>query len=222
MAQTLLAAVNAILRRTSNIAGDAGALSSLTDSPRQVLIDISVQVVNEGLIDLYATSEMAMPNEQAESTLTLVTSTRAYTLASDLVQLHWPMIDKTNNQYLGEYPGGYDAMLLQDPEQDDTGLPMFAAIRPTDGKFHIDRAPTSIENGRIYTYQYDKSLILSVAASTVPFNDSVFNMMVPVWVQLFKRERQNQFDGELYRKSLGVASALLSQKQARTSYNPRG
>lgn len=221
MAKTLLNCVNEILKRTSNIAGDAGALSSLTDSPRQVLIDLSVQVVNEGIDDLYAATDIAQPSEQAESTLTLVTSTRAYTLASDLIQIRYPMIDRTNNQYIGEYPGGYNAMLLQDPEQDDTGLPMFGAFRATDGKFFLDRAPTSVENGRIYYYQYDKNLALTVAASTVPFNDAVFRAMVPVWVQLFKRERQNDFDGDLYRLNVGRASALLSQKQARTSYNPR-
>lgn len=222
MAKTLLNCVNEILKRTSDIAGDAGALSSLTDSPRQVLIDLAVQVVNEGIDEVYTTSNTAMPNEQASSTITLATGTRAYALASDLVQLRWPFIDRTNNQYLTDYPGGYNAMLVADPEQDDTGLPHYGAIRPTDGFIHLDRAPTSAENGRVYTYQYDKNLALTVAASTVPFSDAVFRAMVPVWVQLFKRERKNQFDGELYRLNLGRASALLTQKQARTSYNPRG
>jgi hypothetical protein len=222
MAKTLLQSINEILKRTSDIAGDAGALSSLTDSPRQVIIDLAVQVVNEGIDELYSTSSIAMPNEQAQSTITLVTATRAYALASDLVQLRWPFIDKTNNQYLTEYPGGYAAMLVADPEQDDDGLPHYGAIRPTDGFLHLDRAPNSEDNGKVYTYQYDKNLALTVAASTVPFNDAIFRAMVPVWVQLFKRERKNQFDTELYRLNLGRASALLSQKQARDSYNPRG
>ena len=219
--KTLLNCVNEILKRTSDIAGDAGALSSLTDSPRQVLIDLAVQVVNEGIDKLYTTAEIAQPNEQSSGSMTLVTSTRAYTLASDLIQLRFPMIDRTNNQYIGEYPGGYNAMLIADPEQDDTGLPMFGAFRTTDGLFYVDRAPTSVENGRIYTYQYDKNLALTVAASTVPFNDAVFRAMVPVWVQLFKRERKNQFDTDLYRLNVGQASALLSQKLPRTDYSPR-
>lgn len=221
MAKTLLNSVNEILKRVSVISGDAGALTSLADSPRQVAIDIAVQVVNEGIDDLYAVTDIAHPNEQAESTMTLVTSTRAYTLASDLIQLRYPMIDKTNNQYIGEYPGGYNALLIADPEQDDTGLPMYGAFRPTDGKFYLDRAPTSVENGRVYTYQYDKNLALSILTDTVPFNDAVFRAMVPSWVQLWKRERQNEFDAGLYRASVGRAAALLSQKQPRTSYSPR-
>ena len=221
MAKTLLNCVNEIFKRTSLIAGDAGLLTSLTDSARQVSIDQAMQVVNEGIINLFSVSNVAMANEQAESTLTLVAGTRAYTLASDLVQLRWPFIDKTNNQYLQEYPGGYNAMLQGDPEQNDTGLPHYGAIRATDGKMHLDRAPTSVEAGRVYTYQYDKSLLLTLAASTVPFSDTVFFTMVPAWVQLFKREKRGEFDETLYNQQLGVASRLLTQKQMRTSYGSR-
>lgn len=216
--KTLLNSVNEVLKRVGVIAGDAGALSSLTDSARQVFIDTAVQVINEGITDIYATSGIAHPNEQAESTMTLVTATRAYTLASDLVQLRFPMRDKTNNQRIYEYPGGYNAMLDGDPEQDDTGLPMYGAFRATDGKFHLDRAPTSVENGRVYTYQYDKSLLLTAAANTVPFNDTVWTKMVPVWSQLWRRDRQNSFDAAIYKTNLGIAAGYLSQKQPRDNY----
>jgi len=219
--KTLLNGVNEILTRVSVIAGDAGLLTSLTDSPRQVHIDVAKQVINEGIDDLYAVTNIAQPNEQAESTLVLVTGTRAYTLATDLIQIRFPMIDRTNNQTISEYPGGYNDMLNGDPEQDDTGLPQYGAFRPTDGKFFLDCAPTAENNGRTYYYQYDKNLALSILTDTVPFNDAVFRAMVPAWVQLWKRERRNEFDEALYRLSIGRASALLSQRQARDSYAPR-
>lgn len=221
MAKTALDAVNAILRRSSIIAGDSGELTTLTDSARQVSIDIAMQVINEGIGELYSTSELALPNQQAESTVTLVTGTRAYSLHADLVRLHWPLIDKTNSQFMVEYPGGYDAMLSGDLEQDDTGLPYYATIRPTDGKLHVDRAPTSVENGRVYTYQYDKTLRLTTAAGTVPFNNDIFDAMVPAWVQLFKRDRRSEFDEGLYHLSVGRASRLLTQKPVRSSYSNR-
>lgn len=221
MAKTLLNSVNEILKRTGIIAGDAGALTTLTDSARQVAIDQCVQVVNEGIDDVYSVSATPLPNEQAQSTITLTTNTRNYALAADLVQLRYPLIDKTNTQFLYDYPGGYNAMLLGDPEQDDTGLPHYAAIRPTDGQLYLDRAPTSVENGKVYTYQYDKNFGLSTAAATVPFGDAVFRAMVPAWVQLFKREHRNEFDGALYRASLGRAGVLLTQRQPRTDYCPR-
>lgn len=222
MAKTLLNGVNEILKRVGIIAGDAGVLTSLTDSSRQTSIDACVQVINEGITEVFTVSEKPMPQEQKEGTVTLVTATRAYSLASDLVQLRWPMIDKTNSQMLYEYPGGYNAMLRGDLEQDDTGLPMYGTIRPTDFKLYVDRAPTSVENGRIYTYQYDRDLVLALAADVMPFTDAVFRSMVPAWVQLWKREKRNEFDGDLFKHSLGTASRILSGLQPRTSYNPRG
>lgn len=219
--KTLLNSTNEVLKRVGIIAGDAGALASLTDSARQVSIDVAVQVINEGITDLYAQANIALPSGQGENTLTLVTSTRAYSLQTDVVQLRYPLIDKTNSQRIHEFPGGYNAILNADPEQDDTGLPTYGAIRPTDGKFFLDRAPTSAENGRVYTYQYDKALLLTLAADTVPFNDTVHGKMVPVWAQLWRRDRQNSFDNGLYRTNLGVAAQLLTMKLPRETWGSR-
>ena len=221
MPKSLLQSVNEILRRTGVVAGDAGLLTTLADTARQVSIDQAVQVVNEGIDELYSTAEVAMPNEQNEGTLTLVAGTRFYTLNAALVQLRWPMIDRENTQFLYQYPGGLNAMLLADPELDDTGLPYYGAIRPYDSALQLDRTPTSVEAGRIYRYQYDKTLELTIAGSLVPFNDTVFRAMVPAWVQLFKRERRGEFDEALYKLSVGRASRLLTQQQMRTHYNPR-
>jgi hypothetical protein len=221
MAKTLLNAVNEILRRVGMVQGDDALLTSLAVSARQRSIDIAVQVVNEGIDELYSTTNQPQPNAQASSTVTLVSSQRAYTLATDLVRLRWPMIDTTNTQFLYEYPGGYDDLLLLDPEQDDTGLPFYAAIRPTDGKLHLDRTPTSAEDGRIYTYQYDKDVSLTNAEDTVPFGNAVFRAMVPAWVQLWKREQNNEFDGDLFKANIGRASRLMTQAQPRDDYWPR-
>lgn len=221
MAKTLLNSVNETLKRNGLITSDAGALSSLTSSAIQRDIDICIQVINEGVVQLYAATDKPMPNEQAESTVTLVAGTRAYSLASDLVQMRWPLIDKTNSQFITEYPGGYNRMLQLDPEQDDTGLPFWGAIRATDGKLYLDRAPTSDDAGKIYTYQYDKSLLMDEAADTVPFGDEVFTLMVPVWAHLWKRERRKEFDADLFGRALGAAALLLTKQQPRTSYNPR-
>jgi hypothetical protein len=221
MAKTLLNAVNEILRRVGMVQGDDSLLTSLAVSARQRSIDIAVQVVNEGIDELYSTTDIPQPNGQAESTITLVSSQRTYTLASDLVRIRWPFVDETNTQFLYPALGGYNDLLLLDPEQDDTGLPMFAAIRPTDGLLYLDRTPTSVEDGRIYTYQYDADLSLSDAGDTVPFNDAVFRAMVPAWVQLWKREQNNEFDGDLFKVDIGRAARLLTKAQPRTDYSPR-
>lgn len=221
MAKQLLDAVNEILKRTNIIAGDASALTSLVDSSNQHHIDIAVQVVNEGIGELYTLTANPLPNEQAESTITLVNGQREYSLASDLVHLRWPMIDKTNTQFLYEFPGGYDAMLILDPEQNDTGLPPWGAISPVNGKLHVSHAPTTVEAGRVYTYQYDKDLGMVNATDTVPFNNACFRHMVPAWVQLWKRESRNEFDKPLFDKALGLAAKYLAEEEPRQSYSPR-
>lgn len=228
--KTLLNGVNEILKRVQIIAGDSGALTSLTDSARQHHVDVAVQVTNEAILKLYTDYGIALPDSQASSTITLASGTRDYSLASDLVQLR-PVIvgadkkalaiDRTNSQYIWEMPGGYDALLAIDLEQDDTGLPQWGAIDPTDGTFYLDRAPTSVEAGRVYTYQYDKSLLITTAAATYPFNDDVFTAMVPAWVQLWKRESRNEFDGSLFSEAMADAARMLSKKLPRTSWSPR-
>jgi hypothetical protein len=219
--KTLLNSVNDILKRVGIIAGDAGVLTSLTDSARQVHIDQAIQVINEGIDELLSTTSKPVATEQKEATVTILTGVRAYSLATDLSQLRWPLIDKTNGQLITEYPGGYNAMLLADMEQDDTGLPRFAAIRATDGKLHVDRAPTSAENGRVYTYQYDKDTVLSAAADEVPFLNPVYRAMVPAWVELWNRSARNTFDKDLFRIHIGRAARLATQGQASNTWSPR-
>lgn len=221
MSHTLLDGVNEVLKRVAMIHGDAGELTSLTSQSRQRSIDIAVQAINEGNDELYSTAGVAQPSGQAESTITLVNATRSYSLASDLVRLRWPFIDKTNNQYLYQYPGGYNQAIFDDPEQDDTGLPNFAAINPTSGNLHVDRAPTTVEAGRIYTYQYDRDLVMDTATDTFPYTDAVFRAMVPVWAQLWRRDQQKDFDTALYTLSVGRAARLLSRQLPRDSYYPR-
>lgn len=221
MAKTLLNACNEILKRVGVVAGDASELTSLTDSARQRAIDVAVQVINEGIDELYTINGKPLPQEQAESTITLVAGTRAYALASDLVQLRFPLVDRTNSQKIYEYPGGYNEILIDDPELDDTGLPTAAAIRPTDSYLFLDMAPTSAEAGRIYYYQYDRDVSLSAASDTMPFNDATFRAMVPAWVQLWKREMRNEFDAALFSMNVGRASRMATLVQPRSNYCPR-
>lgn len=221
MAKTLLNCVNEILKKVAIIHGDSGLLTSLSSTSRQRSIDIAIQVVNEGIDELYTTSELPLPLSQAESTITLVTADRSYSLATDLVQMRWPLIDKTNNQYIYKFAGGYNTLLLLDPEQDDTGLPYYGAISPVTGELYLDRAPTSAENGNVYTYQYDKDLELDQAADTVPFGNTTFRAMIPVWEQLWRRSQQKDFDADIYRMSLGRAARTVTRMQPTSDYCPR-
>lgn len=219
--KTLLEAVNDMFKMAHIIAGDADALTTLTDSARQADIDYCVIALNQVIDELYTSSDEPRPTQQAESTITLATGTRAYALATNYVRLHWPLIDKTNGQYIYEYEEDYNDILEDDPEQVWSGLPTYGVIRPTDGKLYVNAAPTSADNGKVYTYQYDQDMELSLAADEVPFNNTIYRAVIPAAFQVWKRERRDQFDPELFKAHFGRAARLLSGVAPSDNYCPR-
>lgn len=221
MAKTLLNCCNEVLKRVQLIQGDSGTLTSLTDSARQVYIDTAVQMWNETIDELYSISDKPKPKELAENTITLVTSTRAYVLQTDVIQLYWPFQDETNGRYLLEYPGGYTELVKsQLIPANYTGLPIYGCIRPTDSYIYLDRIPTSNENGLVYKYRYDKDLVMTTAAATVPFTDIVFRDLVPAVAEMWKKQHNNKFDNGVYWNAMGKASRHLLGLQQRDSWTP--
>jgi hypothetical protein len=221
MAKTLLDGVNDVLKRASVIQGDTTTLTSLTSSNIQPYIDLAIQVWNEAVEELYSQIDVPMPNELASSTITLVADDRDYALATDLVQLHWPLHDQTNGNFIHEFSGGYLGIIHQQTiPADYTGIPSFGAIRPTDGEVYLDRLPTSEEAGNVYTYQYDKDVSLSAATDTFPFDNAVYRAMVPVARQLWGAARENELDADLYTLNLGRAGRLISKEHQRESWGP--
>ena len=228
MAKTLLNAVNDTLKRLAYIKGNSGELSSLTDSQRQVMIDLAVASWNETIIDLYDVSELQFPNEMATATITLVTSTRAYVLPSDLTFIRFPLINTTNGYTIEAYPGGWEQMRRDQLQPSNyTGRPNYGVVRPSDGYLYLDRIPQSADNGLAYTLTYDKSLLMAVAADTVPFNNDIYTALIPAVVEKIKMERDEQNDtkyavsAKKYRTSLGKAASMLMQQQPKTSYAAR-
>lgn len=219
MAKTLLNGVNEVFKRVGIISGSQGELTSLTDSARQRYIDIAVQAWNEAVEDLYTTMDQPMPQELQEDTLTLVQDDRDYALAVDLVQLHFPLLDETNNHYIFEFSGKYLDLVNSQPNPSGyTGLPHFAVIRPTDGQLYMDRIPRSEDAGRVYKYRYDKDVSLSAFDDTFPFTDATFRAMVPAVAQIWMRDERNNFDQPYFAASIGRAARTVSLQQPRESW----
>ena len=221
MTTTLLQAVNALLKRVGEVAGDAGELTTLTDAPRQKHINRAVQMFNEAIIQLYDLVNEPLPNELAESTISLVTDTRAHTLPTDLVRIVWPLQDRTLGNYIVEHNGGYLEMQKEQPiPANFTGRPTSATIRPTDGLLYLDRIPTASENGETFTITYEKSLILVLAADTFPFRDEVFIMTNAAVAEMWTRYSHKDFDTGLWLTALAGAARLLTQSQRSDSWTP--
>lgn len=222
MAKTLLNAVNETLKRVKVITSN-GELTTLTNTGKQPYIDIAIQVINETIDQLFRDIKEPRPNILTEATITLATDDRDYDLATDLTLLHYPLLDRTNGQYITEYPGGYMA-LSQDQSQpaNYTGLPMMAAIRPTDGQLYLDRIPTSNENGNIYTYQYSKDTELSILTDEVPFTDVIFRALIPAFSEKWKLENKKEFNGGVFKRAIGTAAGYLRKTPQNSSWTPQG
>ena len=224
MAKSLLNGVNEVLKKVDILEGDTGLLTSLTDSARQTFIDTAVQSLNEVVDELYSVMEKPKPNQLAEATITLVTNDQDYALATDLITLltDFDLIDTTNNHVIAilDDEDAYRQLILTDLNQDDTGLPSVAAIRPTDGELYMDRKPTASENGRIYNYRYNKELELVLAADTFPFGNAVFRAVVPAAAELWKLLRHKEFSQGLFDASIGRAARLITKTPIRSSWRP--
>ena len=216
---TLLDGVNELFDRANLNSSDQPALSSLTDSARQQWINVAVQVWNEVVEELFTTTKRAMPTELAEDTITLVQGQRTYTLASDLVEFRFPLLDETNHRYIFEFPGSYINLVnLQSNPADFIGQPNLGVIDPRTGNLFLEYAPAAESAGQIYKYRYDKEVSLSLATDTFPFKDAVFRALVPAAYEIWRRSQRNGFDQGIFQASVGRAGRLLPQLVQRTNY----
>ena len=224
MAKSLLDGVNEVLIKVDILEGDTGRLTTLTDAARQVFIDTAIQALNEVQDQLYSALVRPKPQQLAEATITLVTDDQDYALATDLVTLlpDFGLIDTTNNHVISilDDDDAYRQLIVGDLDQDDTGLPSVAAIRPTDGQLWMDRKPTSAENGRVYNYRYNKELELVLAADTFPFSNAVFRAVVPAAAEVWFRLRHRDFDQQMFSLSMGRAARLINLTPMRDSWRP--
>jgi len=219
MAKTVLDAVNETLKRVGMISGDAGELTTLTDSGRQHSIDVTVQIWNELINDLYAASNVPLPQESATGNITLVDGTREYTLPADLEQIRWPLINQTEGHRIDLYPGDFEQMRIdQLIPANFTGRPIWAAINPTNGKLRMNTVVDSDDDGEVYQILYDKRLSFTAAADTFPFSDSVVDSLVPAAAQVYDRNEKSKFDDALFRSSFGRAARFLSKRQQGTKW----
>lgn len=211
MSRTLLNEVNAVLKKAGLIQGTTGALTTLTDSALQVDIDNCVKAWNTALADLaHAGINISI---RSAGTLTLVADQREYDVPATFVEMASDvMIDETLGNLLHPYPGGYDAMRLQQTIPTNyTGLPYRWAINPVTGKFRLDNSPTAAEDGRVYNFVYKGTLLLTAAADVFPLKDDATERLEDCATQLYQRYAKGQFDQQAYQLSIARAAQAARQ-----------
>lgn len=241
MAITFLSAVNSVLRRVGEIAGDSEELATSTvtttatgatateafvDSRRQHKIDIILQLFNEVGYEVRRYGRFSQM--VASATLTLSDGVREYDVPNDFDKMAGAdsaraMRGVTSGLLLWEYPGGYEQMLVdQVTASDYQGQPNYYAISPVASKIRIDRDPTSAEAGHTYNYLYHKRLSLTstMATTSLPYPDAVSDNMVPIVVEAYKAIVKKEYTPGFVESAVSRTLELLTQTERRNSYGP--
>jgi hypothetical protein len=177
--QTFLQAVNRVLRTSGLIRGDTDPITSFSDVQHGATLQLAMVAIQSTMIDLSAF--YTFPKERTSSTITLATSTRLYSLASDFVGwwMDQPFLyDATQNSKLFEYIGGEQRLALDIPDYQNAttqaGYPTWwYTVDGATMQIGMYAIPTSDYNGRVLTYQYEKDVIPLVEADVMPFQRDI-------------------------------------------------
>ncbi len=220
--KSLLDGVNEVLKRVS-IIRSSDALSSLTNSGKQVFIDLAVQAWNESVDQLYSKTNALKAYQGEEDTLTLQSGVRVYSLPDDLIQMRWPLHDEVNGFYIHEHKGGYEELrhVLVQPDN-RTGIPTRGALSIIEKEIYLDNIPTPAEDGYQYTYFYWRDTVLEKESDRFPFDNAVFRAMVPVVTETWRLMQKGDANGEISKINYGRALRMIEQKPDEPTYIKRG
>ena len=220
MAYSALNAVNILLKRVGVVAGDAGDITSFTDTEHQREIDIALQVWNEILDEAYSSG--VFEGEVDVVTITLAADTREYSVPSDFEKFTSiaVFINANDSNRLHPYRGGYQRMYVDQPDPtDQTGQPHRYVINPQNSKVRVDTTPTSGEAGDVYTALYEKRINLSATGDTFPCSDDAVDSLIPsvaeIWRAVINRDSR---EGAYPRAAFARALKTIRQGQTKKSY----
>lgn len=224
MALTFLNVVNAVLKPAGMIHGIQGELTTFTDEGRQTDIDVLIQSWNEVIAYLYRFGR-DRPQEVDTDSITLSTNTREYSLASDFEGFTHADDEEigptqtTDGYRLYPYPGGFNQMVKDQLQPANyTGRPLYYVINPTNRMLRLDTAPTTAENGEVYTYYYTKRIALSATTDTLPFSDTVAEHLYPAVTEWWSRKRKEKFDAGIFNASIALAIGALNDHEQSSTY----
>jgi hypothetical protein len=169
---TFLDAVNRILRIQGFIRGDTDVLTSFSDTNHNATSNICQIAIQSEIQDLMSNSLLSY--ERATGTITLLTSTRTYSLANDFVRFYGdpPFIyDATQNYQIWEYRGGEDQLRKEIlTYKTDLGAPnWYYDPNLTVWSVGFYPVPDASVNNRVLSYEYEKTITPGIATDLMPF-----------------------------------------------------
>lgn len=169
---TFLACVNRILQLNGLIRGDTDLLTAFTDTNHASTSSIAQIAVQTEITELSSRGKLPYLHKTTGS-ITLATSTRTYALASDFIQLwtSWPFFyDSSNQNWIPMYPGGEEQLRVEIlTYRTDPGYPIYFYFeRGTTQQVSFYPVPTSTENGKTLSYDYEASGNVSASTDVIP------------------------------------------------------
>jgi len=172
---TFLECINRILRANAIIRGDTDTVATFADTQHNASLNIGILAVQDELINLIA-DKLIPAERKTTGTVTFATNTRTYALASDFTRLFGVphFYRAADNRQLFEYPGGLEALQVTflDYETQYSDPNYFYFEPAATKKVGFFQVPSSTENGDIWTYEYEGSVLVNLASDTLPFPNS--------------------------------------------------
>ena len=234
---TFLDAVNRILRLNAVIRGDTDPITTFSDTAHNASLNLAVVAVQDELTKLIA--DKLIPKERSTSgSVTLTTNTRTYDLASDFIRFYGlpHFYNAAANRQIYEYSGGLPQLQTDIYNfQTQYGDPNWFYFEPTNStskKVGFFQVPSSAQNGIVWTYDYEASVMVSAASDNLPFHTTEENYaFIGMCSRRFKylwADTKNELDiqGVLdkdtsYKSYFTTLMKLIRGKDAVRSYGSR-
>ncbi len=170
---TLIQAIARIMRAEGIIRGDTDAPTSLSDLQHGATVNLGALAVQDELIEI--ASDVMLPYEKDTSgTITTVSGTRSYLLASNFVRfVGRPMLYcSADNFEMFEHKGGEESLKIQ--------VPNYKTLQSTPFSFYFEYGTTKKisfypipQEAKTYTYDFEKDISVTAATDTLPFHNEI-------------------------------------------------
>jgi len=210
-----LTGVNRLLRRNNIIKGDDDNITTFDDNQHAAKIELAQIAIQDELTSLVA--DNLIPYEKTAGSLTTSDGVRTYALASDFVRFFGKMpylYYETDNQQVFEYEGGEDALRLAIPnytEQSGNPISWYPDLT-TSKKIGLYQTPDTAHANRVYTYDYEKDVSVSIESDILPFHtDQEAQTFIQMAGRRFKYlEADQEIEIEIDPLYLSAKSTLMS------------
>lgn len=231
---TLLECINRILRSEAIIRGDTDTVTSLSQTQHSASMNLSIVAIQNEIVDLIAT-KMIPKERKTTGSITLATQTRTYNLATDFTAF-WGtphFYRSAENRQIYEYPGGLEKIQTDIYNYaTQYGQPNWWYWEPgqtTYKQVGFFLVPSSAEDTQVWTYDYNASVLVSVAADELPFHNNeeayMFTQMASRRFKFMWADTDNKADVQAilnqdvsYKTARANLFTMLRGRSAKNSY----